>query len=401
MTDRTGAFGRRGRGMVPLLAALLLVAFSASAFAQVSGLRLKGDGTRVRLELDTAARADFRIFALTDPWRIVADFPGISFDTAPLGEDDLPVNVAGFRFGLFQPGMSRIVMELDGPMRVARAVASENRFVLELAPASEAEFAASAGWPEDARWVPGEDIVPEVAGEGGIVIALDPGHGGVDPGAVVEGAVEKRLVLDFARALQERLVATGRFRVFLTRDRDIFVPLAERVRRARAAGANVILSLHADVVTAGIAEGSSVYTLPDRAAGDTADELALEQNRVDVLVGADLAGESDVLTHVLIELAQRGTQIESLRLAEALVAALSERVGVIHSRPHRAVAFRVLKAPDTPSVLIELGYLSSAADRAKLADPDWHARASEAIVVALEAWAAGARPDFVRPREVR
>ena len=283
-------------------------------------------------------------------------------------------------------------------MRVEGVLASDGRFLLRLGPTTADVFAAAAGWPEGTRWEPGVDIVPEARGSGPITVALDPGHGGVDPGAVIDGVVEKRVVLAFAEELAEALVATGRYRVFLTRESDIFVPLSERVRRARAAGANIILSLHADVVTEGEAQGTSVYTLPEGAAVAAADRLAYEQNRIDLLVGADLAGESDVLAHVLVELAQRGTMIESNRLAEAILAELRPTLGVLKSRPHRTVGFRVLKAPDTPSVLIELGYLSSAVDRFKLTNAPWRTRMAAVLVRAIDAWAAEARPGFTEPR---
>ncbi len=401
----------RAAGRALAAGAACLVAIASPAAAQDGSetaalvtdveLERKGQGLRLRLTLADDVAPDYRVFALTDPWRIVADFPGTAWEAAPPDPDDLPDGAAGLRFGLFRPGLSRLVLELDRPMRVERVWADEGRFTLRLSPTTEEVFAASAGWPEDARWLPGVDIVPEVRGVGRITVALDPGHGGVDPGAVVDGVVEKRIVLQFAEELAAQLVATGRYRVFLTRDSDIFVPLSERVRRARAAGANIILSLHADVVTEGNAQGTSVYTLPEKSAEAAADRLAVEQNRVDVLYGADLAGEEDALAHVLIELAQRGTLIESRRLADSIVAELAPTLGVLRTRPHRTVGFRVLKAPDTPSVLVELGYLSSEIDRFKLTNAPWRERAAGALVRAFDAWAATARPGFTAPREVK
>ena len=382
-----------------LLAFLAPLAMAAKAEPAVTALEIERESGGLRLAIRSDGVMPFRIFQLTGPPRVIADFRITDWRVRPIPNDDLPSGAVALRFGLFKPGIGRVVIELDEPMGLIGVEADGGEVVMRLHPTSAQAFAAAAGWPEDARWEAGLDRVPEIRGSGPIIVAIDPGHGGVDPGAVVGGAVEKEIVMRFAERLAAALLATGRFQVFLTREGDVYVPLAERVRRARAAGAHILISFHADVVTEGIAEGASVYTFPRGSAPGAANRLAQRENRVDLLVGADLSATDDALALVLVELAQRATAIESDRLAEALVVELRSSVGVLRSRPHRSGAFMVLQAPDTPSVLVELGFLSSPADRAKLMNPEWHERAVGAVLRAIDAWVAEARPDFLRPRQ--
>jgi N-acetylmuramoyl-L-alanine amidase len=194
-------------------------------------------------------------------------------------------------------------------------------------------------------------------------IMLDPGHGGADPGAVGKGGrYEKTIVLGFARELERRLEATGRYRVVMTRRGDTFVALRERVARARAAKAELFLSLHADWHPDGDTRGASVYTLSDEASDRESASLAARENRVDALGGVNLGRQSDQVAQVLFSMAQRGTVNQSRRLAELVVDSFeAQRVGLL-PRAHRQAGFAVLTAADIPAALVELGYLSNARD---------------------------------------
>ena len=198
---------------------------------------------------------------------------------------------------------------------------------------------------------------------------LDPGHGGVDPGAERDGHNEKALMLRFARELREVLLRAGGFEVVLTREADEFVSLERRVAIGARAGRGRVLSLHADALSAGRAHGATVYTLADSASDEASAALAERHNRANMLAGVDLSDSDDVVADVLMDLARQETQPRAERLAQAIRLGIAEQDLPLHSRPLREAGFSVLKAPDIPSVLVELGFLSSARDRENLIDP--------------------------------
>jgi len=217
-------------------------------------------------------------------------------------------------------------------------------------------------------------------------VVLDPGHGGIDPGAEVESAIEKDLMLQFALELRELLLRAGGFEVVLTREADEFVSLERRVALAHRAEADVFISLHADAYSDARARGTSVYTLSDTASDAASAALAERHNRTDILAGVDLSGQDDILADVLIDLARIETAPRAERLADAIIDELTSRKLPLLTRPLRQAGFSVLKAPDVPSVLIEVGYLSSPRDLANLRDAVWRAGVAEALRDALSAW---------------
>ncbi|MEM9969787.1 MAG: N-acetylmuramoyl-L-alanine amidase [Pseudomonadota bacterium] len=225
--------------------------------------------------------------------------------------------------------------------------------------------------------------------DGRLTVALDPGHGGIDPGAQADGLNEADLVLAFARRLEEELLRIGRFDVMLTRTADVFVPLERRMTLARQAEADVFLSLHADALPedAGEATGLTVYTLSDDVTDAAALRLAERHAGDDILAGLDLTGTEDEIAMILLDLARRETAPRSLALADTLVETVGNAGLTLNSKPRRDGAFAVLKAADVPSVLIELGFLSSAADRARLRSDAWSERAARAIAQAIALWA--------------
>jgi N-acetylmuramoyl-L-alanine amidase len=331
------------------------------------------------------------------PPRLVVDFREVDFAALDRAALARPPAVAALRAGRLAAGWSRLVAELDGPWQVTQAEMRTARadggalVRIALAPATPERFAALAAVEDPADWaMPRPAVVAEPRtrqrGDRPLVIVLDPGHGGIDPGAQHGGVSEADLMLRFARELKE-VLARGGYQVHLTRDDDVFVSLDGRIAVAQAVGADLFVSLHADAVTEGIATGATVYTLADEATDAAAAALAERHDRDSLLAGVDLRGQDDLVAAVLMELAQAQTAPRSDRLADAMVAALRDAGIRLHRVPRRGAAFSVLRAADIPSVLIELGYLSSSTDRRRLTDPDWRAEVAGALAASIAAWA--------------
>lgn len=385
-----------------LVAALLVWLMALPAAAQeLSALaRLDPAASAIRAEAGGGVVLDLAL-SQPVPWRLrFRDGPPrLILDTREVdwrGIEAVPRGgraVAALRAGVFRPGWSRLVLELAGPMAVASAgmaTGEGTRLTIRLAPAPAAAFAAEAARPDPADWAaPGPlSVAPAaVAGEGPVILVLDPGHGGIDPGAEAEGMTEAALMLTFARELKEVLLRQGGFRVVLTRDADVFVPLEARMSIARQAGADAFLSLHADALAEGEASGATIYTLAAEAEDRAAQALAERHDRDDLLAGVDLTGQDDLVAQVLMDMARTETRPRTDRLSERLAAAIRAEGLRMHRHPRQSGAFSVLKAADIPSALVELGFLSSAGDRRRLSDPEWRARMARALAAGLTAWA--------------
>ncbi|WP_456389236.1 N-acetylmuramoyl-L-alanine amidase [Profundibacter sp.] len=353
----------------------------------------------VAIDLHITQAVPYRVFTLDNPRRLVVDFRevnwgGVSADNLLSG-----VNASDVRFGLFRPGWSRMVVDLASPMAVQAAGMltdpndGEATVQLRLVASDAEAFATKAGVPQSAGWgLPKPADLPlrtkRRSLDGPLIVVLDPGHGGIDPGAEQGGETEAQLILTFARELKEVLTRAGGFTVVMTRNEDIFVPLEMRVSIARAAGADVFLSLHADALIEGQAAGATVYTLSQTASDAASQTLAERHERSDLLAGIDLANQDDVIAGVLMDLARRQTAPRADALADQLVIGIKQAVGKMHKRPRQSAGFSVLKAPDIPSVLIELGFVSNPKDLKNLKSPIWRALAAEGIRAALSAWAA-------------
>ncbi|MCV2870451.1 N-acetylmuramoyl-L-alanine amidase [Defluviimonas sp. WL0002] len=394
---------RRLLGM--LFAALMLapmtgglVAGELTALARLdptaSSVADSAEGLGIDLTIDQPV--PYRVFFLADPPRVVVDFREVEFAAASPAALDRSARVRWLGFGPYREGWSRLVAELDGPYRLQSAaeprVGGGARISLRLVPTSAEDFAASAGAPEDPDWA-----VPEAApvelpkrrqdGSRPLVVVLDPGHGGLDPGAEAGNLREAHLTLSFARELAEVLRRDGMI-VELTRGDDSFVPLESRISIARAAGADLFLSLHADALEEGIATGATIYKLALDASERAAGLLAERHDRADLLAGVDLVNQDDVLATVLMDMTRLETTPRTDRLAARLAEAIAGAGIRLHRHPVQEAAFSVLKAPDIPSVLLELGFMSSPADRERLVDPVWRAAMAEAIRAAIAEWAA-------------
>ena len=360
----------------------------------------------VDLNLDLSQAVPYRVFGLTDPQRIVIDFNEVDFSGLSVQEFEQSDLVDSVRVGLIGAGWSRMVLNISQPLAIETAALlnldnNQARVFLRLVPTDAKSFQAAAkslentlSRPADNQQIP----LQRQVGDRPVVVVLDPGHGGIDPGAERGATIEAKLMLTFARELKEVLLRTGNFKVVLTRDADVFVPLEARVSLARQAGADVFLSLHADALVDGRASGSTIYTLSETATDLASQQLAERHDRDDLLAGIDLSDQDDVIAGILMALARTETIPRTDRLADALVTGLSNTVGM-HKRPRLSAGFSVLKAPDIPSVLLELGFLSSKKDREQLEDAGWRHRAALGIRDALLAWAVADAADALLVRK--
>ncbi len=365
------------------------------ALARLSGAaRVRADGAALAVDLPLSQPVPWRLRHLADPPRLALDLRQVDWaGFATTGA--LPPSVAGLRQGQLADGWSRLEITLQAPMLAGRAGMTVDdgtgRAVvsLRLTPASAIEFAARVALDAEtaapARTTQGRRRPP--LGARPAVVVLDPGHGGVDPGAVHGDLTEAGLMLTFSRELAEVLRRRDGFEVVLTRHDDSFVSLEARLRIARQAGADVFLSLHADSLPEGNASGATIFTLAAEASDEASALLAARHDRADLLGGGvDLRRSDDALAQVLMAIARNETRPATDRLAEALVSGISGAGLRMHRRPWQQADFTVLRAADIPSALVEVGFLSSARDRERLQDAAWRARMAEAQADALEAW---------------
>lgn len=350
----------------------------------------------VGISLDLSQGVPYRLFTLDGPPRLVLDFKEV--DWTGLTQEALVQTdrIGDVQFGTYVPGWSRMVVSLSSPMEVTQAGLNVNqttggaRLAVMLEPVAADVFAQQSGAPRDPRWdlpEPAEVAAPPERDEDApLRVVLDPGHGGIDPGAESGTITEKHLMLTFARELEEILLRSGGFEVALTRSDDYFVSLEQRIALAHRAGADVFISLHADSLAEGLAHGATVHVLSGEASDIASAKLAERQDRADLLAGVDLSQTDDQVTDVLLDLARTETQPRTNAVARALVEGMAQQGGPMNRRPLRSAAFSVLKAADIPSVLIEIGFLSSPRDLKNLQDPDWRLSMAEGIRNGLVKW---------------
>jgi len=379
-----------------------------NGFPIASDARLAGDDKQTRFIVDLDSKVPMRAFTLADPYRVVVDLPQINFR--------LPAAVGGagrglikaFRYGLVMPGGSRIVLELAGPAKIARAEMLDAangqpaRMVIELDSVDRTAFVESLGaekGPELRPSVGAADATASVPrgvesdkdaakDDPRPVVVLDPGHGGIDNGTQsASGVAEKTLVLEFALALRDQMEKGGKYRVVMTRADDTFIPLNDRVKIARAQSAALFVSIHADALPRGEgdAQGATIYTLSDKASDAEAQRLADAENKADAIGGVNLTEEPTEVADILIDLAQRETKTFSNRFARTLMREMKSATR-LHKNPLKSAGFRVLKAPDVPSVLIELGYVSNKGDLKQLVSEQWRTKTVGAVSQAIDSF---------------
>ncbi|OWU83376.1 N-acetylmuramoyl-L-alanine amidase [Oceanicola sp. 22II-s10i] len=367
--------------------------FTALARVDVTESAIEDMRGGLSVDLNLSQGVPWRVFTLDDPARAVFDFREVDWtgvDNAALFE---PGAATAVRFGTVRPGWSRLVIDLGGPLALDRAgmqvdeVTGRARLTARFIAATPSDFAAASGAPaDDPVWDTAGSERPKGIGDGPLVVVIDPGHGGIDPGAEREGIVEKDLMLTLARELSETLIRAGGIDVILTRADDSFVSLERRVEIAHEVGAHVFISLHADALAEGRARGAVVHTLSDTASDEASALLAERHDRDDLLSGVDLTGKDDQIADVLLDLARQETTPRTARLAQALVTGLNAAGVPRNSKPIRSAGFSVLKAADIPSVLIEVGFLSDRRDRGNLTNPDFRGHFAGAVRDALLAW---------------
>ncbi|AMJ60258.1 hypothetical protein AXW83_08075 [Bosea sp. PAMC 26642] len=363
----------------------------ASDFPVATDARLEQAGEIVRLTMTLSQPVAVATLVTAGPDRVIVDLPSVNFQVQPAAARKSVGFVGAYRFGLFTAERSRIILDLTQPALVARAEVKPVRggfgeLVIELRRTSRAEFLAAAArsGPEAGSPAPPAVVPAKPLGETRKIVVIDPGHGGIDPGAVVASIAEKSVVLAFGALLKEQLEAGGRYKVLMTRDDDRFVALAERVRIARQAGADLFLSIHADSLTqAQDVRGATVYTGSERATDAEAARLAAKENQADAVAGLDSSEDVHDVAGILMDLAKRETRTFSSVFARNLVDKLGGSVKM-HKVPLRSAGFRVLSAPDVPSVLVELGYMSSPKDAELLNSAAWRLQAVSAVRDAIE-----------------
>jgi len=388
-----------------ILAGLLLLtgAGIASAAEQTEGrahpvatdARVGGDDAQTRFVMDFSQKVDLRVFTLADPYRVVIDLPQVTFSLPPKTGESSRGLVKAFRFGLVMQGGSRIVMDVGKPVRVDKAFVIDAaagqpaRLVVDLAVTDRDSFMkslAAENRPVRASTPQAVEREPAQRGDPRPIIVLDPGHGGIDNGAVARsGEMEKDIVLQFAMLLRDELERSGKYRVVMTRTDDTFIPLVDRVRMARIRQASLFVSIHADAIKKGEgeAQGATVYTLSETASDAEAGRLAESENRADLIAGIDMSHEPGDVADILIDLAQRETKAFSLHFAKTLVVDL-KKVARMHKNPMKSAGFKVLKAPDVPAALIELGYVSSKDDLKQLTSGAWQSKTASAICKGID-----------------
>ena len=374
-------------------ALLLGPAGAADDFPLATEVRLGGDDAQTRLVVDLSKKIDVRAFTLANPYRVVIDMPQVTFQfPARTGESGRGL-IKAFRYGLVMPGGSRLVVDLARPARIDKAfvldAANEQpaRLVLDLSASDRETFMRAIALenrsPETRKaerhgdGKPGADPRP--------LVVIDPGHGGIDNGTrAASGEQEKTLVLDLSLMLRDKIEKTGKYRVAMTRTDDSFVALADRVELARSRQASLFISIHADALRRGEgdAQGATIYTLSERASDAAAARFAEAENRADVIAGLDLSSEPSDVAGILIDLAKRETKTFSLQFARTMVGELKNAVR-LHQNPLKSARFVVLRAPDVPSVLVELGYVTNKADLQSLVSAEWRGRTADAIVQAI------------------
>jgi len=368
---------------------------AAVNYPAATAVRVGGDNQQTRFVVDLTRKIDVTTFTLADPYRVVVDLPQVEFNLPSKTGDHGRGLVKAFRYGLVMKGGSRIVLDTNGPVRIDKAFTlppaegHPARLVLDLIATDRESFLRNIAVNRPVHTAREHPAPPPVAdSDPRPLIVLDPGHGGIDTGArAASGVNEKAVVLALALALRDKLAESGKYRVAMTRGDDTYVTLGDRVQFARSRKAALFISIHADFLPhkEGQADGASIYTLSEHASDAEAARLADDENKADVIAGVDLSAEPDDVANILVDLAQRETKTFSVEFARTAIGELKTATG-LHKHPLKSAGFKVLTAPDVPSVLIELGYLSDKGDLKHLTSPVWRARTTAALSQAIDTY---------------
>jgi len=424
---------------------LLAVAFmlvvtpqAQAADTVLEDIRYGVNAGKVRVVIDLSAGTEYRAFTLADPPRLVIDLPRVGWKTQrakPVRSNDV---LKSYRSGELDEGLTRIVFDLKKPAIIATAFtldsdgSARDRVVVDIQPATDNLFRArlekifgnkdirSAAVPGAAPVAPVATSALAAARSGKIqdetpkntvvtalpspkpaprvlpnspyakdrkyIVVIDAGHGGPDPGATSGRIYEKHITLAVARELRRQLEETGRYRVVMTRDKDVYIRLRDRLNMARKERADLFISIHADKIDRTDVRGASIYTLSRQASDAETARLADRENQAGVVAGVDLASESEDVAGILLDLAMREKMNESSLLARFVEAALRSESIKLLPNSHRSAGFAVLKAPDVPSILIETGFLSNASEAKLLGSSVFQRKIAGAIVEGVDAY---------------
>ncbi len=388
--------------MARVVSTLLILLFSSSlalAKPSVTDVRVGVHPDKTRFVLELTEEPAYRAFTLPDPFRVVIDLPALQWSLGSKRTVDGGGLVQAVRYGLFAPGTSRVVLDVGQPVDFQKVFTLPpsngygHRLVIDLKPISREAYFARARTPlvsslplPRAQQAAVPLAPPKPQGDTRPVIVIDAGHGGVDPGAIGQtGIYEKDLVLSYAEELKHQIEATGRYRVHMTRDSDVFVRLRDRVRYAQESDAALFVSLHANTHRKHELRGAAIYTLSENASDAEAAALAAKENKADAIAGIDLSDQPEVVSKILIDLAQRETMNQSKSFANLLVTHL-RAVGPVLRNTHRSAGFAVLKSPTVPSVLVEVGYLSNKTEEKQLRSQGHRHEICGAIVQAIDSY---------------
>ncbi|MBX4869600.1 N-acetylmuramoyl-L-alanine amidase [Rhizobium bangladeshense] len=400
---RRSTFVRRVQTAV-LLAGCLLPGLAGSAETKdpllAYGARIIGDDARTRIVIDFDREPRFSVHYIANPERIVVDLPATAFGF-PANDFAARGLFKDIRYGKMDEESARIVLTTTGPVKLslAKVQADEagrgHRLVLDAEMIDKqafAELVKTQSWDDRAEAARATSAIPapEKTAPGDFVIAVDAGHGGIDTGAigVDTKTEEKQVTLAFAKALADRLDKEPGIKAVLTRSDDEFLSLSQRVLIARQNHAGLLISLHADTLKQKDIRGATVYTISDRASDKLAADLAERENLSDQIAGKETVAEPPEVADILLDLTRRETQAFSISLAESVLNSFKDQVGTINN-PHRHAGFRVLQAPDVPSILLELGFLSNAEDEKLLLDESWRNRIADLLTEAVKRYRTG------------
>lgn len=386
--------------LIALFSALCVVAEAKDAV--ISAARITGTLQSTRFEAEISSSVGFSATAVKGPYRVIIDLADVSFDLPTGAGRKAGGLVSSFRYGLVEERKSRIVLDVSGPVLIGKSQVipakgkKPARIVVEILPTTPENFKttfelehpklnAPEPYEQTAAITPAPALPPKaLVSEERKVIVIDPGHGGIDPGAVSHKKTkEKDVVLAYGLVLRDALQKSSNYKVILTRDSDQFISLEDRVNIARENKADLFIAIHADTVDEKDVRGTTLYTVSDKATDAEAEALAQKENRADVIAGIDLGNQTKTVSDILINLAQRESKNQALYFAKKAVAKL-QPYARFTGKPMRSAAFVVLKAPDVPSVLVELGYLSSTQDENLLNSADWRNNMATAMANAVD-----------------
>jgi N-acetylmuramoyl-L-alanine amidase len=395
------------RTVIAVVAMLMHVCFGgpakAAEAASATRAETTGDQYRTTFRLDLSAGVTAEIYTLANPYRVIVDLPDVAFRLPDGTGQQGHGLVRTFRYGLFAEHKARVVLDTNGPVRIERAAMTAAPggkgivFSFDMVTTDPASFGLGTGagkaTEEKAQPPPAEAPEPDKSKTSSkAAIMIDPGHGGIDGGAVSgSNLLEKDIVLAVAKELSRQLAATGRYDVHMTRSSDVFVSLDQRLNLSAKHGADLFISLHADSLSeqhgAQVVRGATIYTLSERASDEQARRMAEKENASDLIAGINVVdGEGDdQVKSILFDLMKRETANFSADFSNVLVRKLKPAT-TLAREPQRAAAFKVLKQSHAPSVLIELGYLSNPEDEKLLKSPAWRKKMAGSITAAVDAY---------------